>query len=193
LSISQQVGASSLNKPGVCTSATRPATPYEGQMIYETDTDLVRVWNGSAWKNVAATAPTQGTVLQVVTNSTTTQVNVTTSYLDTNLTASIAPQSSSSTILISVSQGLGTSAGIVQTIQLLRGSTVVTTQGHCLYSAANFILGYCSFNVSDSPATTSSITYKTQVKVNSAGNNYCNFNDGNGIQKSTIVLMEISA
>ena len=49
MGISQQVGASSLNKPGVCTSATRPATPYEGQMIYETDTDRVLVWNGSAW------------------------------------------------------------------------------------------------------------------------------------------------
>ena len=47
--ISQQIGSSSLSKPGVCTSSTRPATPYEGQMIYETDTDKVLVWNGSAW------------------------------------------------------------------------------------------------------------------------------------------------
>lgn len=36
-------------KPGVCTSSTRPTSPYEGQMIYETDTDKVLVWNGSAW------------------------------------------------------------------------------------------------------------------------------------------------
>lgn len=35
--------------PGVCTSSTRPANPFEGQMIYETDTDKVLVWNGSAW------------------------------------------------------------------------------------------------------------------------------------------------
>ena len=49
MGISQQIGASSLSKPGVCTSSTRPATPYEGQMIYETDTDKVLVWNGSAW------------------------------------------------------------------------------------------------------------------------------------------------
>jgi len=47
--ITQQIGSSSLSKPGVCTSTTRPATPYEGQMIYETDTDKVLVWNGSAW------------------------------------------------------------------------------------------------------------------------------------------------
>ena len=49
MGISQQIGSSSLSKPGVCTSSTRPATPYEGQMIYETDTDKVLVYNGSAW------------------------------------------------------------------------------------------------------------------------------------------------
>lgn len=36
-------------KQGVCTSTTRPAAPFEGQMIYETDTDKVLVYNGSAW------------------------------------------------------------------------------------------------------------------------------------------------
>lgn len=36
-------------RPGVCLSSSRPAVPYEGQMIYETDTDLVYLWSGSAW------------------------------------------------------------------------------------------------------------------------------------------------
>lgn len=36
-------------KPGVCTSTTRPGSPYVGQIIYETDTTLAKVWNGSAW------------------------------------------------------------------------------------------------------------------------------------------------
>lgn len=36
-------------RPGVCTSTTRPTNPYEGFMIYETDTDLVYLWSGSAW------------------------------------------------------------------------------------------------------------------------------------------------
>ena len=36
-------------KPGVCTSSTRPTSPYEGQAIYETDTDKMLVYNGSAW------------------------------------------------------------------------------------------------------------------------------------------------
>lgn len=36
-------------KPGVCTSTTRPGSPYVGQIIYETDTTLAKVWTGSAW------------------------------------------------------------------------------------------------------------------------------------------------
>ena len=36
-------------KSGVCTSTTRPSNPYVGQMIYETDTNLLKIWLGSAW------------------------------------------------------------------------------------------------------------------------------------------------
>ena len=47
--LSSVVGAQSIIKPGVCTSSTRPAVPYVGQWIYETDTSLAKVWDGSAW------------------------------------------------------------------------------------------------------------------------------------------------
>jgi len=40
-------------RPGVCTSSNRPATPFEGQMIYETDTDLTYIYGGSAWQQVS--------------------------------------------------------------------------------------------------------------------------------------------
>ena len=40
-------------RPGVCTSTTRPVSPYEGQQIYETDTDLTYIWGGSAWQQVS--------------------------------------------------------------------------------------------------------------------------------------------
>jgi hypothetical protein len=36
-------------RPGICTSSTRPTTPYEGQVIYETDTNRTLVWDNSAW------------------------------------------------------------------------------------------------------------------------------------------------
>lgn len=49
---SSVLGANSVVKPGVCTSTTRPSVPYDGQMIYETDTNLVKVYEGAAWVTV---------------------------------------------------------------------------------------------------------------------------------------------
>lgn len=41
-------------RPGVCLSTSRPTVPYEGQMVYETDTDLVYLWNGTAWVEIVS-------------------------------------------------------------------------------------------------------------------------------------------
>lgn len=50
MGITQQIGASSLIKPGVIdNTAARPASPYEGQVIFQKDTDQLLVWNGTAW------------------------------------------------------------------------------------------------------------------------------------------------
>ena len=49
MGLSNYLPTSAIAKPGVCTSSTRPASPYDGQVIYETDTDKTLVWNGSAW------------------------------------------------------------------------------------------------------------------------------------------------
>lgn len=53
----------------VCTSTTRPATPAAGQMILETDTNITRMWTGSAWQMLtpyrqfsSVTAATQANV-----------------------------------------------------------------------------------------------------------------------------------
>jgi microcystin-dependent protein len=37
-------------RSGVCTSSTRPTSPYVGQLIFETDTFNVLFWNGSIWQ-----------------------------------------------------------------------------------------------------------------------------------------------
>lgn len=36
-------------RPGVCTFNTRPTAPYNGQVIYETDTKQTLVYQGSSW------------------------------------------------------------------------------------------------------------------------------------------------
>ena len=58
-------------RTGVCLSTNRPTTPYEGQVIYETDTDRLYVWNGTAW--VIPNSPAQNpTGLELVTTCTVT-------------------------------------------------------------------------------------------------------------------------
>ena len=50
MGLTNQIGASSIIKPGVIDSAAaRPASPYEGQVIFQKDTDQLLVWNGTAW------------------------------------------------------------------------------------------------------------------------------------------------
>jgi hypothetical protein len=50
MGITQQIGASSLIKPGVIdNAAARPASPFEGQVIFQKDTDQLLVWNGTTW------------------------------------------------------------------------------------------------------------------------------------------------
>ena len=40
-------------KQGVCTSSTRPTNPFEGQVIYESDTNRTLVYDNAAWVVVA--------------------------------------------------------------------------------------------------------------------------------------------
>ena len=42
----------------VCTSGSRPATPATGQVIYETDTALLKVWTGSVWATASGSGGT---------------------------------------------------------------------------------------------------------------------------------------
>jgi hypothetical protein len=49
MALSNYLPNSRISQAGVCTSSTRPVSPYEGFVIYETDTDRVLVYNNSAW------------------------------------------------------------------------------------------------------------------------------------------------
>jgi hypothetical protein len=77
------------NRPGICTSTTRPTAPYEGQMIFETDTDLVLVWSGSAWVEVSSmlTKAPRGVIAFTSSNS-----NTLSSEILTGLTTTFTAQ-----------------------------------------------------------------------------------------------------
>lgn len=45
-------GPAATNGVVICTSGTRPGSPSEGNVIYETDTDRVLVYTGAAWLHI---------------------------------------------------------------------------------------------------------------------------------------------
>jgi hypothetical protein len=68
MAVSNYIPSSRVMQPGVCTSSTRPASPYTGMTIYETDTNKMLVWNGSAW--VIPNSPAQNpTGLELITTA----------------------------------------------------------------------------------------------------------------------------
>jgi hypothetical protein len=185
-------------RPGVCTSTTRPTVPYEGQMIYETDTDMVAIWNGTAWRYISATTPTNGTVLQVAHGSTSIESSVSTAgiWQSTNVLASISPKSTSSKVLIQASlqyrveQAADSGVGL-----MLRRS------GNAVYTDSNFYgMGYSSnasgsstrafFQFLDNPASTSSTLYEIFAQRRGSGA-AVSFQD-DSLYASTITLMEIA-
>lgn len=144
-------------------------SPQEGNFCYLKDTDVTQYYTGSAWAAVSSNK-----VIQVVFGSTNTSAaNTTTTYANTNLSATITPTSATSQILCLVSQNgvLGTSASNGVKLKLLRGSTsIFDFAGSLGYSQAsstrNDTAGSCSYL--DSPATTSATTYKTQFAQRTA-------------------------
>jgi hypothetical protein len=140
-----------------------------------------------------------GSVLQVV-NGTTTSTTSTTSnsFVDTNLTATITPTSSTSKIFVIVSTIIYFTRGSASgggKLQLVRGATNLITQtDSSLFMTAASVASIESIvqpsvTYLDSPATTSATTYKMQVAANGGTTIYFSWNNN----ASFLTLMEISA
>ena len=145
--------------------------------------------------SASAVQASSGRVLQVVNATYSTQTTSSSStYSDTGLTASITPSSSSSKILIIVSQnGVSKSSGNTYVaLQLLRNSTsIVVFETQIGYTNSTLETNMASStNYLDSPATISSVTYKTQFKSPNS-TNFATVQTGSST--STITLMEIAA
>ena len=173
MAISASLGTAGL-KQGVCTSTTRPTGPYEGQMIYETDTDMVAIWNGSAWRYIAATTPTNGTVLQVASTTITGATSTSSSsFVDiSGLSVSITPKSSSSKIMVSATLMVSGASTDDTFYNLVRGSTAIgqgtgASNNQTLYIRMTDSLfpEVAHMQFLDSPSTTSSTTYKVQYRT----------------------------
>ena len=104
-------------RPGVCTSTTRPTAPYEGQMIYETDTNLLLVYNGSAWVCIT---PQSATVA-------TTQTTTSTSYTDLTTSGPAVTLATGTSALVTVAfQGYNSGAGYLSYMSVaVSGATTI--------------------------------------------------------------------
>ena len=156
--------------------------------------------NGVKWAAPAA----GGKVLQVVQVSYSTETtNSTTSYADTGLSASITPSSATSKILVIATQafefqqGQDAAGGF---LKILRDSTgiyeITGLRANIGGASLALIGGLYTMNYLDSPATTASTTYKTQMRLESTGGSFksCTAQyDDYGTATSTMILMEIGA
>lgn len=138
-----------------------------------------------------------GAVLQVVNASTNTQTNsfAGATWVDTALTLSITPLSSTSKIFLSCAAG-----GLVNTneyigIRILRGSTTVS-KNWSYHNRAEQWNGALNFAISgfDSPASTSAVTYKIQVYSSSnTGSFFFNYGGLDSTPIAHFTAMEIAA
>jgi hypothetical protein len=151
--------------------------------------------------SASAVQASSGRVLQVVNaiyGTSTTSSSST--FADTGLSASITPSSSSSKILIFVDMcGCGKRTNDTSlALKLVRNSTdilKIDENGGYTGNTNRIEIGSISANYLDSPATTSSTTYKVQFASN-ANNASVQINDyynSNGNTTSTLTLMEIAA
>lgn len=145
------------------------------------------------------TIPTTGfgKVLQVVYGTTTTEVlnNSSATYADTNLSATITPSTSTSSVLIVVSQSYRANGTTEAngSIKILRGSTDIWTPGQNYAVGVGGASGAAvdtramwSAVYLDSPSSTAAITYKTQFNRN-AGTMTVQPNS----TRSSIILVEV--
>lgn len=185
----------------VITNSSTDLITTAGDLLYGTAADtLARLGIGTAGQvltvNSGATAPEWKTpavkVLQVVVGSTTTETSSSTStYVDTNLTATITPTSASNTILAFVSHSSCRKSGSQRMyVRLMRGATSLGTWQYGDSGNSTAVVAGLPIIYSDSPSTTSATTYKTQFQSADNGADVTvQYNNG----RSTIVLVEVAA
>jgi hypothetical protein len=138
--------------------------------------------------------PTGG-IVQVKSMKITAPISTTsTSFVDTGLTLSITPSSTSSKILITYDAGVGISANAGgQVNRIMRDTTELMNRG-VHWSTAGSSSSTTSASYLDSPTTTSSITYKIQFLTQNSSSTVT-FNNGfTGYATPTanLTLMEIA-
>jgi hypothetical protein len=132
-----------------------------------------------------------GKLLQLVNNTYSTNFATTsTSYVDTGMSTTITPTSSTSKVFVMYNGNhrVATAGGAVN-IRILRGATQIKLYNAQLYTGTNPERGEITLTWLDSPATTSATTYKIQICNDVTSSIEAQLNN----EASVLTLMEIGA
>jgi hypothetical protein len=134
-----------------------------------------------------------GKVLQVIEGVRNTSTTINGAFADVNLSASITPASASNKILIMAKCPvyIGANSAVVMNgnLRLVRGASTVLFTDYWYINSATTLTHFMAPIYLDSPATTSSTTYKFQADFTGAGTASYWFDNGVG----RIYLLEIGA
>ena len=158
----------------ICTSASRPAAPDTGSMIYETDTSRTLVWNGTAWTYTSTLVVTSATRPAAPPAGTTIYETDTTLTLVWNGSAWQQTRKSTDTVATSLLSGSVPAANMPtgSVIQVVQRTTSTNNAG---YNAFLYTDCHCYIT----PQFTSSrifVQVWASVWVNSGGD--CGFGSG---------------
>ena len=186
---------STISSSTTSTTAYKVTADTTGTLVLQTGATPTTALTIDASQNIttanrfAKASMPAGSVLQVIQGSYNTEFSTTSNtFADTGITASITPTSATSKILVFYSVGYLIQDTNLGGLQLLRGATVLQSSIRAVASSTH--ASYMHNEYLDSPATTSSTTYKIQANKN-AGNAFITC--WNAQQPSTITLMEIAA
>ena len=151
--------------------------------------------NGTqAWDNVNSDNFQKGGFtgiipLQIIQGTSTTPKSTTsTSFVDTNLTASITPQSASSKILIMAMGEMRTdTTGGASFAVLARGGTPITN-GMARNSVTGAGLSHATLIYVDSPASTSALTYSVQL-ASDAGTHTATWGNSTTVVSTQVMIL----
>jgi hypothetical protein len=188
-------------------------SPVEGMVSYLEDSDVLSIYDGSAWKVSLATT---GGILQVVSTAKTDTFTTTSATYTavTGLSATITPKFTSSKILIlaQIAYGLGFN-NTIGGFKVTRGGTDIY-RGDASGSRLQAVFGGFSvidnglllnsgaINYLDSPSSVSALTYQVEVRrtetgtvvfVNRSADDQGADNTNRVRGASSITLMEVAA
>ena len=170
---------------GTAARGSAIGTATEGMVTYLSDTDLVQVYDGSAWKQIYPAVPATGGVKQVVSTAKldTTTVTGTSAANISGLTVDITPASSTNKVLV-IAQVVTSFANQEAFLRLGGGNATTyigATAGSRVRGVTQPAEGAAGARATtqtliylDSPATTSAVTYAVQGWVVSGGSLYIN-------------------